>query len=154
MPDLSSLDALKTEIVNMRRGSKKGHVRPHKYVMLLSVLEMAERGWLTENKIYLQEPLLSIFETYFNLVKKADDLCQPGPPFFHLRSSGFWLHKPKPGRERQYASLHNVGGGMGIIHENIEYAYLRDDVFELFSNPETRRHLRLFLTKLLNPSDN
>lgn len=151
MPDLSPLDTFKSEVLEMRRGSRGGHLRPHKLVMLLSVIEMADRGCLDENKIFLQEPLLSIFETYFNLVRKKDDLCQPGPPFFHLRSARFWLHKVKPGRERRYASLISVGGGMGIIHENIDYAYLRDDVFELISNAEIRRHLRLFLTELLNP---
>jgi len=151
MSDLPSLEAFKSEILNMRRGSRGGHLRPHKLVMLLSVIEMADRGCLNENKIFLQEPLLSIFEAYFNLVRKKDDLCQPGPPFFHLRSAGFWLHKVKPGREQQYASLISVGGGMGIIHENIDYAYLRDDVFDLISNAEIRRHLRLFLTGLLNP---
>lgn len=151
MSDLPPLDVLKSEILNMRRGSKHGHFRPHKLVMLLSVIEMVDRGYLVENKIYLQEPLLTIFEAYFNLVKKKDDLCQPGPPFFHLRSSGFWFHKVKPGREQQYASLTSTGGGTGIIHENIEYAYLRDDVFELISNFETRRQLRLILTALLNP---
>lgn len=151
MPDLSPLENFESEVLDMRRGSKGGHLRPHKLVMLLGVIEMAERGYLDENRIYLQEPLLSIFETYFNLVKKQDDLCQPGPPFFHLRSAGFWVHKVKPGREQQYASLISVGGGMSIIHENIEYAYLRNDVFELISNTETRRHLRFFLTRLLNP---
>ena len=38
MSDLPSLEAFKSEILNMRRGSRGGHLRPHKLVMLLSVI--------------------------------------------------------------------------------------------------------------------
>ncbi len=151
MSDLPSLDTLKTEIREMRRGSKGDHLRPHKLVMLLSVIELAERGLLPENKIYLEEPLLTVFENYFSLVQKKDDWCQPGPPFFHLRSSGFWFHKVKPDRETNYTSLTTTGGGLQLIHDNVEYAYLRDDFFQAISDPASRRELRLFITSLLNP---
>jgi len=150
MSDLPSLEVLENEIREMRRGSKGGHLRPHKLVMLLSVIELAERGLLLEDKIYLKEPLLTIFENYFNLVRRKDDLCQPGPPFFHLRTSGFWFHKVKPGREKHYAALTTTGGGLQLIHDNIDYAYLRDDLFKAISNPVSRRELRFLITSLLN----
>lgn len=119
--------------------------------MLLSVIELADRGLLHENKIFLDDTLVSIFEGYFNLVRSQDEWCQPGPPFFHLRSSGLWFHAVKPGREKTYATLSSSGGGLGIIHENIDYAYLRDDFFRAISDPEDRKELRIFITKLLNP---
>ncbi len=151
MSDLPSLAQIKEEIKTLRRGSKGGYQRPHKLVLLLSVIELADRGLLRENKIYLEEPLITIFENYFNLVRKKDDWCQPGPPFFHLRSSGFWFHKIKPGREKHYATLTTTGGGLQIIRDNIDYAYLRDDFFAAILNPKSRRELRRFITSLLNP---
>jgi len=72
------------------------------------------------------------------------------PPFFHLRTSGFWFHKIKPGREKNYAALTTTGGGLRLIHDNIDYAYLRDDFFKALSNPVSRRELRLLITSLLN----
>jgi len=142
---------MKEEIRALRRGSKGGYQRPHKLVLLLSVIELADRGLLQENKIYIKEPLITIFENYFNLVRKKDDWCQPGPPFFHLRSSGFWFHKIKPGREKYYAGLTTTGGGLQTIRNNIDYAYLRDDLFAAILNPSSRRELRCFITSLLNP---
>lgn len=151
MSDLPSLDAIKVEIQEMKRGSKEGYQRPHKLVMLLSVIELADRELLTENKIYLEEPLITIFENYFNLIRKKDDWCQPGPPFFHLRSSGFWFHKIKLGREKDYAVLTTTGGGLGLVRKNIDYAYLREDVFRAIQDIGARYELRVLITSLLNP---
>ena len=159
MSDLSlvtpkSLDKIKLEIKQLRRGSKGEHLRPHKLIMLLAVIELLERGEITNNRIYFRDPLLTIFDNLFGLVQKKDDLCQPGPPFFHLRSSGFWFHKIKPGKEQGYSKLKTTGGGTQLILDYIEYAYLRDDVFFVFSQMETREELRRYVVSLINPNEN
>ena len=154
MSDLSfvsaSIERFEQEILKLRRGKQRTHYRPHKLVMLLTIIELAERGLLSENKIYLTESLLSTFESIFLLVKKEDDLCQPGPPFFHLRSSGFWFHKVRSQYEHAYSKLTTTGGGLQRIEQYIEYAYLREDVYELIVDPESRRNLRRFISELLN----
>lgn len=144
---------LRIDISEIKRGSRGGHQRPHKYVMLLAVIEMAERGLLAENKIYLQNPLIAIFESLFNLVRRKDDLCQPGPPFFHLRSSGFWFHKVKPSKEAAYEKLKSPGGGTQVILDHVEYAYLRDDWFQALNQPKVRKELRSFIADLLKQDD-
>lgn len=144
------LEKLKREIVELRRGKRGGHYRPHKLVMLLAVIELAERGQLNENKIFLAHPLIEAFENIFVLIKSEDDLCQVGPPFFHLRTSGFWFHQVRSGREYQYAKLTTTGGGLQIIEQNIEYAYLRGDVYALVTDPMSRKDLRLFISDMLN----
>lgn len=144
------IEGLKQEIRSIKRGKHAEHYRPHKLVMLLSVIEMMERGLITENKIYLSDKLVEIFESIFYLVKSEDDLCQPGPPFFHLRTSGFWFHKVRPEKLEDYSKLTTTGGGLRIIYEYIEYAYLRQDVYELLRDPKARRELRLFIAGLLN----
>jgi predicted restriction endonuclease len=149
----SGLDQLKQEIVQLKRGKRQGHYRPHKLVMLLAVIDLAERGLLEENKIFLSDVLLLTFENIFLLVKKKDDMCQPGPPFFHLRSSGFWFHKVRPGCEGGYSTLTTTGGGLHIIDRYIEYAYLRDDVYTLVQDPTSRRELRLLMSRLLNATE-
>lgn len=149
----SPIERFKQEIVELKRGKRGRHHRPHKSVMLLAVIELAERGLLSENKIYLAEPLLSIFENIFLLVKKKDDLCQPGPPFFHLRTSGFWFHKARPQYEEAYSKLTTTGGGLKLIEQYIEYAYLREDVYGLIVNPASRKDLRLFISELLNSQE-
>lgn len=145
------IESFKQEIRSIKRSKRAEHLRPHKLVMLLSVIEMMERGLITENKIYLSEKLIEIFEKIFHLVKRKDDLCQPGPPFFHLRTSGFWYHKIRPEKQEDYHKLSTTGGGLGIINEYIEYAYFRQDIYELLQNQKARRELWLFISELLNP---
>lgn len=145
-----SLERLKKEIAEIKRGKRGNHYRPHKLVLLLAVIELAERGLLPDNKIYLSNTLIQIFENIFVLVKKKDDLCQLGPPFFHLRTSGFWYHKVRPEKQDDYKKLTTTGGGIQIIGEYIEYAYLRQDVYELLHDQTVRRELRSFISRLLN----
>ena len=149
----SGLGYITQEIVGLKRGKRRGHSHPHKLVMLLAVIDLAERGLLKENKIFLSDPLLRTFEDIFRLVRKKDDLCQPGPPFFHLRTSGFWFHKVRPEREQEYLRLTTTGGGLQIIDQHIEYAYLRDDVYAFIQDPVARRELRLLVTRLLNATE-
>jgi len=154
MSDLPSMnpkiEKFKQEILELKRGKQGKHYRPHKMVMLLAVIELVERGLLSKNKIYLTEPLLSIFENIFLLVKRENDLCQPGPPFSHLRTSGFWFHRVRPVRANAYSRLTTTGGGLQLIEQYIEYTYLRDDVNELIANLSSRKELRLFISELLN----
>ena len=154
MPDLSpvmqeTLERFKQELPALTRGGSKEAPRPHKLVMLLSVLDLADAGELSVNEIYYDDKLTSRFATNFKPFATQDDLCQPAPPFFHLRSSNFWFHKIKPGRERAYAELTTSGGGSKRILENIEYAYLRDDVFVLFNDDAAREEIRTYTYQLV-----
>lgn len=146
----SSIDNFKKEILELKRGKREKHYRPHKLVMLLAIIELMEKGLLQENKIYLSSQLIQVFENIFLLVQKRDDLCQPGPPFFHHRTSGFWFHKVRPEKQKEFEKLTTTGGGLQKIEEHIEYAYLRQDVYELLQDPIARRDLRIFISKLLN----
>jgi len=154
MPDLpplitKALDDIKSEIDQMRRGGSLDRQKPHKFILLLAVIDLADRGELQENKIYFQQPLIKSFEKYFRLVSKREDWCQPAPPYFHLRTASFWKHKPKQGKELAYSKLTTSGGGTKRIQENIEYAFLSDDAFLVISSNDARQKLREFLLQKL-----
>ena len=154
MPDLPSLvmnalEELKTEIVEMRRGGSKELQKPHKLIMLLSVIDLADAGLMPENKIYLSKQLISNFEKYFRRASDHEDWCQPGPPFFHLRSSSFWKHQPMAGREQAYEKLTTSGGGLARIQDNIEYAYLSESAYQVISDVYARKELKNYIMTLL-----
>lgn len=144
-------DFLKKEILQMQRDITHGHKKPHKLVMLLAVLDLFDRKIIVENKIYFNEDLAESFSNIFNLIRIKGDWNQPAPPFFHLRTSNFWKHKIKDGRESQYARLSTSGGGSKRIEDNIDYAYLDSSTYELFSNIGTRQSLRELIITILNP---
>lgn len=122
--------------------SRNGEIKPHKFIMLLSVIDLIESGEIVDNKIYFSQSLVDQFDRYFNEISKGDDWCQPGPPFFHLRSSRFWHHKIKPGREDSYSRLSTSGGGIKRIVENIDYAYFDKDYYNLLCEKEYRAIIR------------
>ncbi|MDQ3818010.1 MAG: hypothetical protein M3362_09990 [Acidobacteriota bacterium] len=79
---------------------------PHKPLLLLTVLDLIERGEITQNRIEVS-PLL--VETYLNYWKHIQT-GQPRiyNPFPRLRTSGFWHLNPHPGQKAarsRYAQL-------------------------------------------------
>jgi hypothetical protein len=148
---MNELDILKKEIATLKRNSQNNTSKPHKLLMLLAVLDLAEEGLLSENRIYFDARLIERFEKYFHFGANGADLPQATQPFFHLRSSNFWHHKLKTGRDAQYAALTTSGGGSKRIHDNIEYAFLSEGVFEFISDSRTRQNLREFIMSLFPP---
>jgi len=98
--------------------------------MLLAVLELIEEGHYKGNKIYYDEVLKLRFSHYFDLFSSDQHSNRPHTPFFHLRSSGFWSLKSIKGREEQLSKLTTVGGPKEI-RDNVEYAYLEHEAYEL-----------------------
>lgn len=147
---IDSIMRLKLQIRKMRRGGSKDHPSPHKLILLLAVFDLIEQGQIAQNQIYLNGELIAAFERNFRLHARPGDWCQVGPPFFHLRTSGFWNHRPKQGRETVYTVLDRSGGGMATVIENIEFAYFSDEAFKLVSDPDSRSELRSFITSLLD----
>ena len=117
--------------------------------MLLSVIDLVANQGINNNRIYFDSTLRQLFTTHFNQYRKETDRDNPHLPFFHLRGDGFWYHQPKPGRAAFYASLNRVGGP-GDINNNIAYAYLDDELFQLLRNQIAREYLKASLLDNLN----
>src|SRR5690554_2037141 len=89
--------------VNVNPNTKRPS--PHKICLLLAVIDQAEAGTLTENRITYNPDLLSRYLSYFDSVRTEHDHPNPYFPFFHLKSSGFWHLTPIPGREQAATAL-------------------------------------------------
>ncbi len=139
MPDITAyIRAFST--LNVNRANAR--ISPHKPVMLLSVLALAEAGLLKENKIYYNQHLLDIFKSFFQAVAQEGDACNPYFPFFHLyKGESFWHLKPLAGKEAVVQALATVRGP-STITDNIEYAYLDDDLFSLITTASEHEMLK------------
>jgi len=126
---------------NLHTGKVGDHIRPHKPVMLLTLLTLAESGRLPENRILFGPELIEVFRRYFDIVRKGGDDCTPINPFFYLRSDGFLHHKRHPGQEAIYGSMKDPGG-VGIMSQVIAYAHLDEELFALFAQSASRLILR------------
>ena len=60
-------------LYNLRRDKRGSHERPHKPVLLLSIIGLIDRGIITRNEIPLSEELVRTFKRYFEAVRQLDD---------------------------------------------------------------------------------
>jgi len=124
-----------------------GHVKPHKICMLLAMLDLANSGGLKSNKIYYEPPLLERYLSYFYSTKSKNDFPNPHYPFVYLTGKlkngelSFWHLKrtdetirPQGRKEDKY------------IKENVGYAYLDEDLFELIQQPKNIKLLENVLS--------
>jgi putative restriction endonuclease len=84
-------------LYNLRRDKRGSHERPHKPVLLLSIIDVLDRGLLRENLIPLNEELVRAFKRYFAAVRQEDDKPTIENPFFFLSGDGFWKLVPNGG---------------------------------------------------------
>lgn len=144
-----SLDRAIEAVRKLRRYRKGRTPKPHKLVLLLAAIDLYEERLIRDNRIYLSEELEKRFQFYFRMVAGAHDWCQIAPPFYHLRTSGFWFHKVHPNRVFSYQAMSTPGGGKGNVLRNVEYAYLSDYMVDVMIEPEARQTLREAIVDLL-----
>ena len=84
-------------LYDLRRDKRGSHERPHKPVLILSLIDLLDRKIVTENLFPLSEELVATFKRYFAVVKKEDDQPTIQNPFFHLCGDKFWQLVPVPG---------------------------------------------------------
>jgi putative restriction endonuclease len=137
----ASLEQYSIALTRLHVNHSAGHISPHKPVMLLAVLSLADNGGMTENRIEYGTELLELFREYFIIVASSNDRCTPLLPFFHLRSDRFWHHVPHAGQEQACRLMSGPGSAVQMTSV-IEYARLDDELFLLLVDRTTREVLR------------
>ena len=125
-----------------------GKHAPHKPIMLLTIITLIENGEIWENVIRPTDKLKTIFDAFWmNYVPKDSQyVIAPWTPFWHLKNEPFWHFKPKS-TEIDLDSI--VGPGMTAsiaqIRDNIDYAYVDSDLFNILQDKEFRAILKRLL---------
>lgn len=88
---LNAIARLRTDRSNPWPDSTRNQA-PHKPLLLLSVVDGYEQGWIIENRIQLDTRLIEQFGAYWEVL-----MGSPAPtianPLYHLQSSGLWTHQ-------------------------------------------------------------
>ncbi|MBU7581827.1 MAG: HNH endonuclease [Nostoc sp. TH1S01] len=116
---------------------KKGDAL-NKPVLLLSIIELISREIIKDNHIIISDILIETFKKYWELTTthsfKGSDFALP---FFHLKNDKcrFWHIK--------YSSEYGGGRPQTIpkLREDIDYAYLDDELFNLIQDDSARKEL-------------
>lgn len=120
----------------------EGRPRPHKAVMLLAVLSLADNGQLVENKISYGPELLELFKRFFAVVRGPTDQCTPWNPFFFLKSEKFWHLHAVPGKEAVLEAM-DAPRSAAKLASLVAFASLDEDLFALVAQPASRVDLRM-----------
>lgn len=89
-------------LYNLRRDKSGLHERPHKPALLLSIIDLLDRGVITCNEVPLSEELVTTFKRYFAVVRKENDQPTIQNPFFHLCGDKLWELVPATGEVSIY----------------------------------------------------
>ncbi len=109
--------------------------------MLLSVIDIIAQGRIKFNQIHISDELIENFKKYWKILGsgsfKSSDFVLP---FFHLKNTKnkkhkFWYLK--------FSSQYDGGRPQTIpkLREDVEYAYVDDELFEFIIDENSRKEL-------------
>jgi len=136
-----NLESYLEKFANLRTGINRGHVKPHKPVMMLAILSMIENRKITSNRISYSPQLLELFNRFFDIVKSEQDVSNPLLPFFYLRGDGFFHHRPFKEESLTYERLSDPGS-IKKFTRIVECAYLNQDLWDYLQDQAALNSLR------------
>lgn len=141
----STLNKYLTKLTRLKRANTAYGLAPHKPVLLLSMLELIEKGIVNNNRIYVNTDLVATFQENWRLL--ATTLNQPDftQPFYYLQSEKvegqqIWFLQPKPGCQIN-AHIKSVTR----LAEVLEHGHFADDFYIVLTNPEGRNIIKTVL---------
>jgi putative restriction endonuclease len=131
------VNRLKSLRVNTNRG-----VTPYQPLLLLTVIELIDQNYVTENQIYLTPALMSIYVKYRSQLSPPHYQADLAQPFFYMSrvDQSFWHLQPKLGKEVIIVSGIRLNR-INLLRENVDYAYLDAELFEYLKSPISRNAL-------------
>ena len=130
------------KIANLNIDKASGDPAPHKPLLLLVILELAEQGLLPNQVLPLTPELAFRFCTYWSIVasrrKQRPDVRYP---FFHLKSNGCW--SPLGG-----------DGKAATDRREVRYANMPSDFVAFARDPACRDQARRILIAKYFPPPN
>lgn len=130
-------------LYNLRRDKRGSHERPHKPVLLLSIVDLLDRGVIAENKVVLSDELVRTFKHYFAFVRQRDDQPTIQNPFFHLSGDQFWQLVPIGGETVLYRPG-AVSGAPSVaeLRRRVAYGRFEEGLWALLNDRASRHQLR------------
>lgn len=133
------------QFANLNVHMSYGSCAPHKPIMLLTIMTLIDSGDIWENVIRPTDKIKAIFEAFWtNYVPKESPFSvAPWTPFWHLKNEPFWHFKTKvDGFDIDSLTVPGQTAKIGDIRENIAYAYLDQELFNILQDKDFRAILQ------------
>lgn len=133
---------------NLSTNNRYSRKSPHKAILLLTVIEMYEKGLLTDNVIRYDEELKKQFISVWSKFLNDGTEFQPSAylPYWYMQSESFWHIVPKRGKEDILSLFRDsrVKPSESKLFDCVDYAELDDDLYFLMTIPSGRSSLKRY----------
>ena len=134
---------------NLSTNNRYSRKSPHKAMLLLTVIEMYEKGLLSDNVIRYDEELKKQFVRVWSKFLNDETEFQPSAylPYWYMQSESFWHIVPKRGKEDIISLFRDshVKPSESKLYDCVDYAELDDDLYFLMTIPSGRSSLKRVL---------
>ena len=86
---MKSLEEYISYFTRLRRAPNLGGA-PHKPILLLSVIDAIEKGYIVNERIYITAELITLFKSNWKIWVRTQHIMRFGLPFYHLKNEPFW----------------------------------------------------------------
>lgn len=132
-------------LTHLHRAVVKGGA-PHKPILLLSVIDSIEQGYITDERIYITPELVTLFQSNWKLRVRSDHVMNFALPFYHMSSEPFWKLATKPGYEIELTTSRSIKS-FNALNRAVDYALIDRDLFILLSDVVAREVLKQSLVE-------
>lgn len=137
---MNGLDFYIERFGKLKTAYSKSRPAPHKALLLLSVIELIEKGVITSPKILLSDALVETFNSN-SMQLFQDDFFKPsiGQPFFFMKSEPFWNLVSENTAD---LDLKATSYSIKNLRSKYRYALIDTELFVLLQNPSNRARLQ------------
>lgn len=129
----SNLSYYVKKLTRLKQGITKYGKAPHKPVLLISLIELIERGEVSRNVFELNATLVAEFKDNWTLLVSSGNTCDFSLPFYHLQNDGVWHVYLKSG-----GTLKAHVRSIFTLQTMVSYAALDGQLFALLLDGESR----------------
>jgi putative restriction endonuclease len=136
---MSNLSSYLLKLSKLKVDRSKGAPAPHKAILLISVIQLIDNGFIIDNNIGITPELVARFKDNWRLLVIDDRFNSNfSLPFYHLKSDKFWKLKTILGKEILLTSSFSIRS-FTTLKDAVDFAY-----FEVSSS--SHLSLSLFLS--------
>jgi putative restriction endonuclease len=114
---------------------------PHKPILLLSVIDCYNAGYIDSEKIYITAELMAYFKSNWQAYVTTGHTMNFALPFFHMSREPFWKLVEKIGCNIELTSKKSIKS-FNALYTAINYAEIDNELVVLMMDIKSREYLR------------
>ena len=125
----------------LKRDRKNGGA-PHKPILLLSIIQLFEKNFFTNNQIQILPELVASFKSIWSKLVVTNHYPVFAMPFYHMNSEPFWKLVANTGCEKWLASK-NAINSLKNLATAVKFALIDNELLKLLLESESRDLLKI-----------